>query len=334
MNRDQTGQLNKLIEEARLIHENGDTFRAIEFLESASIGSNSSRVLALSAHYRYLTQQYDSAQLMAQKAIELDPKCKLGLFTLGELAMKSRNLIDAATFFTETIVQGTKSPHPFLRLADIHNTNYQYDQSVNILTQGLEIHPGHEALLEKLQYALTMAGRIDEAGRIRKTRIRNQETETADIQTLLNRFDALPPEKAFSQLKILLSMKHYQKKTAIYDRLAALSIKLKKYDEAIDALEVVVTRHPRNDRVKLRLAEAFVRNNQPDEADAVLTPIELYRQDIAVRILRTEIFLAQGEHQKSMNLCVELLREQPRNKRLRALLVKIRKFGARPATDS
>lgn len=332
MNEDSANNLNKLLDSARDLHGKGKTFGAVDLLEKSDEFIDSPRVSALLAHYYYLLRHYESSGAAARKALESNPVNKLALYTMGELSMKSRNLDDAEMYFREVLAAGSLSAHPYIRLADIFCSRQDFDGAIEILQQSLENHTGHADLLEKLHYSLTMAGRIKEAQQIRKTRVQAQDNDSADIKNLLNRFENLESFKAIEQLKILASMKHYQSEPLIHDRMAYYLTREGNYAEAISYLETLVRLQPRNDNAVLRLAEALALSNNPEKAKTILEPIARYRNDMRVKLIKLQLDIASGELQTAMKVCVELLRDSPRNKKLRQILKDLSRAGIRPKT--
>ncbi len=108
---------------------------------------------------------------------------------------------------------------------------------MDILNQGLEKHTGNADLLERLQFALTMDGRIAEAGLIRKNRLRSEaESSSPDIKALINRFEGLEPAHAINQLQLLSSMEHYRNEPELHHQVARLLMDAQRYAEAIPHL--------------------------------------------------------------------------------------------------
>nr|HPQ41873.1 tetratricopeptide repeat protein [bacterium] len=93
---------------------------------------------------------------------------------------------------------------------------------------------------------------------------------------------------------------------------------------------VVVEMQPRNDRVRLQLAEALALSGNTEKASVLLDSMARYRDDLQLKMVRTEILIASGKVQEAMDLCVELLKHSPRNKRLRRMLQNLRRKGIRP----
>ncbi len=77
----------------------GRTRTAIELLETADDALQTSRLWALVAHFHYLLQEYDSATIAAQRALESDPGNRLALQTAGELKLRGSNFEQAEVYF-------------------------------------------------------------------------------------------------------------------------------------------------------------------------------------------------------------------------------------------
>ncbi|MBN1878818.1 tetratricopeptide repeat protein [bacterium] len=322
-------ELRELLEQARHLHSDGRTQDALNLLESADPSLQLSRLWALVSHYHFCLQQYDAAEIAARKALEGDPTNRLALQTYGELMVKRSNLDQAETFFLEAIVAGSTSHHVYLRLASIYITRLQYDRAIDILRQGLEKHTGHDILMERLQYALTMDSRIEEAKKIRESRIQSV-SDTPDIRGLLNRFEGLDRHHAIKQLKLLASMEHYRKEASLHDQLARYLMDIGRYSEAVPFLETVIKLQNRNENARLNLAQCLVRTGDVTGAWAILEPMSRYRQDLPFQIILIEALIAANRLQEALDLCMRLLLSNPRDKRLRRLLQDLKRQGIRP----
>lgn len=319
-----------ILDHARQLHEQGRTFEAMEYLENRPEFKTSHRILALLAHYQYLERQYDIASVTARRALSIHPEDAFALFTLGEIAIKSRKLDQAEMYFRDALTAGSRSVYPYVRLAAVALEQLQYDRAIDVLHEGLAVHTGHPELLEPLHLALTMAGRHREAEHIRMTRRGLNHDDAGDLRKLLHRFESLDRDKAIEQLHILLSMAHYRKEPMIHNQLARYLAAAGRYADAVPHLEQLVEMQPRNDSARLRLAEAWVHSGAPEKASRILESMEGYRNDIRLLTVKIAVLDALGQHQAAMDLCVELLRREPRNKRLRQILQDLKRSGIRP----
>lgn len=326
-----SAELTEFLSKARTLHEEGKTLEALEHLEAGADRHNSPRVWALIAHFYYMNEQFETSAASAQRALELNPKNRLALQTMGEICMKSRNFPEAESWFKETIESGPRSAHPFLRLASVYLAQRQYSNAINVLYSGLEKFTGHVELLERLHYALMMDGRTREAADIRKTRIRAESSDTPDIRALLNRFEALERTRAVDQLKTLASMEHYRSEAALHDQLARYLIELERYSEAVPFLNTVLELQGRNDHARLNLALCLIKSDELQRAWTILDAMGRYRDDVPFLIVRIEALVAEGRLSEALGICMESLRSNPRDKRLRKWLQTLKRKGARPS---
>lgn len=323
------GNLQEFLDRARALHAENRTAEAVALLESVDPGIQGSRSWALIAHYHFVLQQYEASELAARKALEAEPSNRLALHTCGELMLKKSNYPQAEMYFREALAAGSRSPVPYLRLAYIYISLYQFDRAVDILNQGLEKHTGHPELMERLQYALTMDGRIQDAERIRKSR-QNTASSIPDMRALLNRFEGLEREHAIRQLKLLASMEHYRDEAALHDQLSRYLMAADRYIEAIPHLEIVIGLQNRNDAARLNLALSYIRTGDSDRAWQILEPMQRYRQDLQFRMVIVEALSASGRHREALDMCIDLLEENPRNRRLRGLLKQLKRKQLKP----
>ncbi|MBN1296885.1 tetratricopeptide repeat protein [bacterium] len=321
-----------LLETAKTLHSQGRTSEALDLLENAPQANDKPRILALSAHYLYLLRRFESARATAQRALERDPRNVLALGTMGEIAIKSKDYAGAETWFREILTGRSRSVYPFSRLAAIACELHDYDKAVDILHEGLDNHPGNSELLEQLQYSLTMSGRHADAKRARQIETVQPDEPGRAFRLLMHRFEQLTPEKAIEQLRILASMKHYEKEPLLFDRLAYYLELTGQYAYAIPHLQHVLDIQPRNDAVRVRLCEALVRSGDLVQAELILQSLEGYRRDVRIQIIRLNVMKASGNRQDAMNLCMVLLKENPRHKQLRQIFLELIRQGIRPTS--
>jgi tetratricopeptide (TPR) repeat protein len=326
-------ELTELLGRARALHADGKTREAVELLESGDRFRDSARFWAFSAHLQYLLEQYDTAKIAADRALELDPRNRLALQTLGEIEMKAGRFPEAETWFREAIASNPRSTHPYLRLAAVYLAQLRYADAADILYRGLEKFSGHAQLLERLQYALTMDGRIREAGQIRKTRRMTASRDAPDMRAFLNRFEGLPIDRAIDQLKLLASMEHYRDEPLLHDQLARYLIERERFPEAVPHLESVIRFQPRNNHARLNLAYCLFKTGASERAWGILSTMESYRNDTFFNLVKIEGFIVENRLKEALEMCIEQLRLHPRDKRLRKALQFLKRKGVQPKSD-
>lgn len=327
---DHSQELDDLLGKASALHADGKTREAVELLNSVDTTPHSARLWALSAHFHYLLEQYDIAKTTAKRALEYNPHNRLALHTLGEIEAKAGLYPEAEIWFKESIATNPRSSHPYLRLASIYLVQHRYDDAIDILNKGLEKFTGHPQLLKQLQYALTMDGRIQEAKHIRKIQRQKAAPDQADMRDLVNRFEGMPIDQAIKQLRLLVSMGHYKDEPALHDQLARYLMQKELCSEAIPHLETFLRLRPRNDYARLNLAYCLFKTGASGPAWTILASMETYRNDAQFNLVKIEGLIADNRLDEALDLCIDQLRLNPRDKRFRRQLQVLKRKGARP----
>lgn len=325
-------ELTELLGRARALHVDGKTREAAELLDSCETFRDSARLWALSAHFQYLLEQYDTAKVAAGRALERDPRNRLALQTLGEIDIKAGRFSEAEAWFREAIASNPRSSHPFLRLAAVYLAQLRYADAADILYRGLEKFSGHAQLLERLQYALTMDGRIQEARQIHKTRRMDASRDAPDLRALLNRFEGLPKDRAIEQLALLASMEHYRNEPLLHDQLARYLIEKERFQEAVPHLESVIRFQPRNHHARLNLAFCLFKTGASERGWGMLSSMESYRNDTFFNLVKIEGLITGNRLKEALEMCIEQLHRHPRDKRLRKTLKFLKRKGVQPDT--
>ncbi|MGB3975467.1 MAG: tetratricopeptide repeat protein [bacterium] len=327
---DHSRELEDLLGKAKALHADGKTREAVELLDSTDSFQHSAGLWALSAHFHYLLEEFQIAESTAKRALEFNPHNRLALHTLGEIEAKAGRYPEAETWFKESIATNPRSSHPYLRLASIYLSQRLYAEAIDILNNGLEKFAGHPQLLERLEYALTMDGRIQEAKRIGKIRRKDKPQDTADMRALVNRFEGMSIDQAIKNLKRMASMEHYKDEPVLHEQLARYLMQKERCAEAIPHLKTLLRLKPRNDYARLNLAYCLFKTGTVDPAWDILTTMESYKNDAHFNLVKIEGFIADNRLGEALNLCIDQLRLYPRDKRFRKVLQVLKRKGVRP----
>jgi tetratricopeptide (TPR) repeat protein len=288
--------------------------------------------LAALAHFYFMMNNLDSAIHYANQALELNPRLKLALMTIGAVHHKSRNYEEALKFYQESFRWHPEDVFAGLRLAAVMIDLHNYQAAIDILEKLRSIDSKNRELLGKLEMAYLFAGDAPKSKQIRD--IQNElfaGDADRSVDTLMASLESKPPDDAIRMLEKIMTVSIYQVNPKMNRKMSELLIKEHRFADAIPYLRKLLAGSSRSDNLRLKLAACLARSGGYQEALELLNAMPYLMDSPAWQTVQVEALAAAGKMREAMDSAFQSLLKHPRNRRLRQLVIILKKRGCEPS---
>jgi tetratricopeptide (TPR) repeat protein len=265
-------------------------------------------------------QQPDSARVMLERALRLDPRDSKALGLVGELALERQDFPVALGSFESVLKIEGETLEALSDLAVVHERMRDWDGARSLLERAVRLYPDRPQPYYNLAVLESQAGRFHESV-LAANRALELEPEDPSVLRFLGvlYFENQVCDEAvrYFQRVLALSPSDVEVRVGLASCLHALG----RSDEAVRQLEDAMNDSPRDYDLLLLAANIRLEQNHLDEA------LDAARHAAALDSLRPDAFYLAGLALRRLGRADEAMAAFDRVERLR-------RNGARPGDDS
>jgi tetratricopeptide (TPR) repeat protein len=202
-----------------------------------------------------------------KKTLELKPDLYEAELNLGISLLRERRANEAVPYFTAAVSQQAKSYKPNYYLAAALLGTGDFAKAEQQYTAALVLNPASPDAELGLAHALAGENQLDEAAVHFKKAAEMNASYRADLLELGTMY-----EKANQPEQAMAIYREFPENPGAQEHLGTLLLKAGKAADAIPCFEAAVAKSP-TEANRAGLAEAYLKNNQPDKAQPVVEQI-------------------------------------------------------------
>jgi len=232
---------------------------------------NSLQLRALEAYYLLATMQIERAHKKITLLANQNPEHAFILRLQGQLALAKQNYTDAVKYLSKSL-KSNQNIDTKRYLVNALILSSQPDSAVALINEQLTKTPNNEAFL-KLLAEINIEKDPDSALKYYKNLIKSRTNDYGALNNLawiyMQKGD-LDKALQYSSKAKGIAPKHPQ----ILDTYGKILTKQNKLDDAISTLSAAYKLHPKNTQIMLSLKEAYLANNNIEQAKRITEQIE------------------------------------------------------------
>lgn len=282
------------------------------------------------AHTLQAQGQYDKARLEYKNALQIDPKDAETWFRLGLMEEQAQNLRTAAAIYQRVVEMDNKHNDARLKLGRLYLVGGAPNQVEPLLKEVMKTEPDNvDALV--LRAALAAHNNdIPGAQRDVSTALQKQP-ENVDATILDATLDMRTGHTDEAIDLLNKALRQHPKDTGLHAVLAAIYAQLGKVDDGATHIKAIIALEPQIASHRVRLAEYYLVNKRPKEAEQVLREglqQPALKKDMQLALVNMQA--AQGKPDQAMQTLAQFIKESPQDYALRFQMAEFKVAARKP----
>ncbi len=299
----------------------------VEFEQSLALNPDDSFALANLAHIYLIRNDLRQAQHLVERARKANPNNWFACGLQGDILARSGDLAGASSAYEEQLALKSDAIYAYINLGIVYRKQGRRDAALSILTRGLEVAPDTPKLYNALGDVYAALRQYEQAQAQYQRAIElNSEDQYAFNRWVACQIKQQGPEAAVEQLRQVLKIPSRQKNAHLHALLGLQLKKLKRYEEAIAAMQKAVQLNPQSIYFRIQLAFCYSKNSEYPKVLELLEPIYNIRsKDALVAAAMVKAYLHLNKHEKAQTVLKEAMEHQPDSPYLRMMAAELRR---------
>jgi tetratricopeptide (TPR) repeat protein len=213
----------------------------------------------------YITGNYEKAEKLYKKCIELNNNDAAAMFELAKLSLMKNNRHEALIYARQATKIDPENKFYLLLYGSLLQSFEQYDAAVDVFKKVLELNPNNPDYYNRLAIAYIYAGKNDKAiETFDKLENKIGITEEISMKKKDIYLQEKKPEKAIEEIEKLIA--HYPKEVRYYGVLAEMYLNNGMDDKALETYRKIEELDPDDPYIHVSLADYYKKNREFDKA--------------------------------------------------------------------
>jgi len=213
----------------------------------------------------YITGNYEEAEKLYKKCIELNNNDAAAMFELAKLSLMKNNRHEALIYARQATKIDPENKFYLLLYGSLLQSFEQYDAAVDVFKKVLELNPNNPDYYNRLAIAYIYAGKNNKAiETFDKLEDKIGITEEISMKKKDIYLQEKKPEKAIEEIEKLIA--HYPKEIRYYGVLAEMYLNNGMDDKALETYRKIEELDPDDPYIHVSLADYYKKNREFDKA--------------------------------------------------------------------